>query len=261
MSKNEFTTIRYEEKNSVAWITLNRPDAFNSFTPEMNKEITRALRQVNRNDNVRCVVFTGEGRAFCAGQDIKTVDEDTDYSALLREGYHPMVKAIKALEKPTIAAVNGVAAGAGMSLVLATDFRIVKTGASFVSAFMGIGLIPDSGFLYTLPRLVGYAKALEIATLDKPISAEQAIELGLATQLIDSDNWDDELETFVERLAKLPTKAYGLIKRYMLDSMNESFKALLDKEAPAQQTAALTDDHQEGLKAFIEKRKPVFSGK
>lgn len=261
MSKNTFTTIRYEVKESVAWIILNRPDAFNSFTPDMNKEITKAVQTADRDDNVRCIAFTGEGRAFCAGQDIKTVNEDTDYAALLRDSYHPMVKAIKKVSKPTVGVINGVAAGAGMSLALAADYRVVNPKSSFVSAFMSIALIPDSGFIYTLPRLVGYAKALEIATLDKPISGKEAVEIGLANELFELDNWDEEVEKYVQRIASLPTKTYSLIKRYMIDGMNESFEDLLEKEAPAQRIASLTEDHQEGLQAFIEKRKPSFTGK
>lgn len=260
MGKNNFTTICYEIKDSVAWIVLNRPEAFNSFTPDMNREITKAVQTADRDDNVRCIAFTGEGRAFCAGQDIKTVNEDTDYAALLRDYYHPMARAIKKVSKPTVAVINGVAAGAGMSLALAADFRVVHEKSSFVSAFMGIALIPDSGFIYTLPRLVGYAKALEIATLDKPISGEQAVELGLANELFEFDNWDESVEKYVEKIAGLPTKAYSLIKRYMIDGMNESFEDMLEKEAPAQRIASLTEDHQEGLKAFIEKRKPQFTG-
>src|SRR5699024_484053 len=131
---NGFTEIKYEVKNNAAWITLNRPDAFNSFTPTMIQEVTKAFKQANRDEAVRAVVITGEGRAFCAGQDIKTVDENTDYSALLREYYHPMVEALEKVTKPTVAAINGVAAGAGMSLALATDFRIVHEKSSFVSA-------------------------------------------------------------------------------------------------------------------------------
>src|SRR5699024_11041104 len=157
MGEQAYDTICYKIENAVAWITLDRPDSFNSFTPQMNKEITHAVRQANRDYTVRCIVLTGEGRAFCAGQDIKTVDENTDYAALLRDNYHPMVRALEAIEKPTVAAVNGVAAGAGMSLALATDFRLLHEKASFVSAFMSIGLIPDSGYLYRLPRLIGYA--------------------------------------------------------------------------------------------------------
>jgi len=258
---NGFTEIKYEVKNNAAWITLNRPDAFNSFTPTMIQEVTKAFKQANRDEAVRAVVITGEGRAFCAGQDIKTVDENTDYSALLREYYHPMVEALEKVTKPTVAAINGVAAGAGMSLALATDFRIVHEKSSFVSAFMGIGLIPDSGFIFNLPRMVGYAKAMEIAALDRQISGEEAKELGLATEFVELDEWDEAVEKFVNRLANLPTKAFSLIKRYMMESMHQPLERLLEQEAQAQQTAALTEDHQEGLKAFIEKRKPVFTGK
>lgn len=261
MGEKSFETIRFEIKDQVAWVIMNRPDAFNSFTPEMNQEIIRALQYADQNKDVRCIAITGEGKAFCAGQDIITIDEDTDYAKLLRNGYHPMVKTIKNLTKPTVSVVNGVAAGAGMSLALATDYRVVHEKSSFISAFMGIALIPDSGMLYTLPRLVGYAKALEIVTLDKPISGERAVELGLAHKFFEMDTWDEQVKAFVQEISQLPTKTFSLIKRYMLDSMNEPFEDLLEKEASAQQTASLTEDHQEGLKAFTEKRDPVFTGK
>lgn len=257
----KFTTILYEIEDGVATITLNREKSFNAFTPTMNKEIIVALKQADRDTIVRCIVITGSGRAFCAGEDIGNVDEDTNHATFLRERYHPMVKTLKDVGKPTIAAVNGVAAGAGMSLALACDFRIIHRDAKFVSAFMGIGLIPDSGFIYVLPRLVGYAKALEIAALGKPITGDEAYELGLATEVIAAEEWEAQVATFSGKIAALPTKAYSLIKRYMMDSMHMQFEDVLEQEAQAQRIAGSTADHQEGLQAFREKRKPKFEGK
>lgn len=257
----KFITILYDVVDGVAKITFNREKSFNAFTPMMNKEIIAALKQADRDAAVRCIVITGLGRAFCAGEDIGNVDEDTNHALFLRERYHPMVTTLKDVGKPTIAAVNGVAAGAGMSLALACDFRIVHRNAKFVSAFMEIGLIPDSGFIYVLPRLVGYAKALEIAALGKPITGDEAFELGLATEVIAAEEWEEQVVAFSSKIASLPTKAYSLIKHYMMDSMHMRFDDVLEQEAQAQRIAGLTADHQEGLQAFREKRKPTFLGK
>lgn len=257
----KFDTVLYEKKAGVATLTLHRPDSFNAFTPLMNKEIIAAVTDADRDIDVRCIVITGAGRAFCAGEDIGNVDEHTNHATFLRERYHPMVKALRVVSKPTIAAVNGVAAGAGMSLALLCDFRLVHHKTKFVSAFMEIGLIPDSGFIYVLPRLVGYAKALEIATLGRPISGKEAFEFGLATELVEFNEWDDAVAAFSGKIAGMPTKAFSLVKRYMMDSMHLPFEEALEQEAQAQRIAGLTEDHQEGLQAFREKRKPKFVGK
>lgn len=257
----EYETIKYSENQGVATITLNRPKAYNAITEVMNKEITKALKVANKNDDIRCIVLTGEGKAFCSGQDLQDVDDDTNHAEFLRSRYHPMMQAIKKTPKPIVAAVNGTAAGAGMSLALAADFRLVQPNAKFVSAFVGIGLVPDSGFLYMLPRLIGYAKAMEVTVLGKPLTGDEAYHLGLATELIDHDEWDEKVDAFSQQLASLPTKSIELVKRYMIDSMNESFEEFLDKEAFAQRVAGLSQDHQEGVNAFKEKRKPSFIGK
>lgn len=257
----EFESIRYAITNQVAVITLNRPNTFNAFTPQMNKEITQALKQAEREETARCIVITGEGKAFCAGENVENVDENTNHAEFLRERYHPMIRALKSTSKPTIAAVNGVAAGAGMSLALATDYRIVKRESKFVSAFMGIGLIPDSGFLYFLPRIIGYAKALEIATLGKPITGEEAISIGLATELVSTNEWEEQVHEFAQQFTTMPTKAFSLIKRYMMNGMHLPFDTVLEQETHAQQIAGMTQDHMEGLVAFKEKRKPEYIGK
>lgn len=261
MGKHSFETILYEQIDGIVTITLNRPASFNAFTPLMNKEIKIALETANKDDTVRVIILTGEGKAFCAGQDIHTIDADVNYANLLRENYHPMVNTLKSIEKPTIAAVNGVAAGAGMSLALLTDFRLIHEDAKFVSAFMDIGLIPDSGYFYILPRLIGYSKALEIITLKKTIDSNEAVDIGLATKIIPRDEWNKKVFDFAKKFEQIPTKAFSLIKRYMLDSMHLPIENVLKQEAEAQRIASLSKDHHEGLSAFLEKRPAEFSGK
>ncbi|MFD2043666.1 enoyl-CoA hydratase/isomerase family protein [Ornithinibacillus salinisoli] len=257
----DFKTIVYEVKESIATITLNRPSAYNAITAEMNMEITKALKMGNRDESVRCIVITGNGKAFCSGQDLAGVDEETNHATFLRERYHPMLKAMKQTHKPIVAAINGTAAGAGMSLALAADYRLMQPNAKFVSAFLNVGLIPDSGFLYMLPRLVGYANALEISTIDKPITGEEASGIGLVTKVINPTEWEEEVWAFAKQLAELPTTSFSLIKRYMIDGMHSELDVFLEQEAHAQRIAGLTKDHQEGLRAFVERRKPNFSGK
>ncbi|HWO78340.1 MAG TPA: enoyl-CoA hydratase-related protein [Bacillus sp. (in: firmicutes)] len=255
-----FETIVTEEKNNVLWLTLNRPDKLNAFNEQMNKEVTRAIKDAGKNANIRAVVITGAGRAFCSGQDLSDVGEDSDFGEVLRTRYNPMIEAIAGLEIPVIAAINGVAAGAGMSLALACDFRIASEKASFVEAFIHVGLVPDSGNLYYLPRIVGLAKAMELAVLGEKINAEQAKEYGLVTQVAAAEVFDQTVEAFASRLAQMPTKAIGLIKRYLRISFDETLEGMLEKEAYAQQIAGHSADHKEGVQAFLEKRKPVFNG-
>jgi 2-(1,2-epoxy-1,2-dihydrophenyl)acetyl-CoA isomerase len=256
-----YETIKYEVKNHVAWITLNRPDKLNAFIRQLNLEVGKAVKDSSRNQDVRAIVITGEGRAFCSGQDLSEVDESMDHGEVLRNNYGPMVKEIESCEKPVIAAVNGVAAGAGFSLALACDFRLVSEKASFVQAFVHVGLVPDSGNLYYLTQLVGYAKALELAVFGEKIAADQAEKLGLVTKLIPVDGWQEETAAFAERIASMPTKAIGLMKRLLKGSHDLSFHEYLEKEAYAQRIAGQTDDHREGVTAFLEKRRPAFYGK
>jgi 2-(1,2-epoxy-1,2-dihydrophenyl)acetyl-CoA isomerase len=242
-------------------LKLNRPEKMNAFNALMNKEIINALKEAGRNDEVRAVVITGEGRAFCSGEDLSGVHDDLNHADEIRKRYNPMVQQLAKLEKPVIAAVNGAAAGAGMSLALACDFRIASEKASFIEAFIHVGLVPDSGSLYYLPRIVGYAKALELAVLGEKVTAEEAKSLGLVTQVFPVDAFEEETAAFAERMAVLPTKAIGLIKRYMRQSFENTLDQTLENEAFAQRTAGLTQDHKEGIEAFLEKRKPGFTGK
>jgi 2-(1,2-epoxy-1,2-dihydrophenyl)acetyl-CoA isomerase len=255
-----YETITYKIQNQVGWITLSRPDKLNAFTEQMNKEITQALKAASNDDEVRSIVLTGEGRAFCSGQDLEGVGEDMDHGDVLRTRYGPMMKQLASVEKPIIAAINGVAAGAGLSLALACDFRLASEKASIMQAFIHVGLIPDSGNLYYLPRLIGHAKALELAVLGEKVSAQDAEKLGLMTKVISVESWNHEVTEFAERLAKMPTKAIGLIKRNLHNSWHSSFDDYLELEAQGQRIAGLTKDHREGVSAFIEKRKPEFIG-
>lgn len=256
-----FETITYEIKEGVAWLTLNRPDKLNAFIAQMNREIKKAIQSASKDESVRCVVITGEGRAFCSGQDLSEVTEDMDHGQVLRDHYGPMIMQIRQCEKPIIAAINGVAAGAGFSLALACDFRLISERASLVNAFIHVGLIPDSGNLYYLSQLVGGAKAAELAILGEKIGAQEAVEIGLATRLIETDSWDEEVTKFATRLASMPTKAISLIKQSLKDVDSLSFEQYLEKEAQGQRIAGLSEDHREGVTAFMEKRKPQFKGK
>lgn len=255
-----FETIHYDVKDEIAWLYLNRPDKLNAFVSQMNREVKEAIKTANFDEQVRCIVITGEGRAFCSGQDLAEVDKHMDHGQVLRDHYGPMIKQIRNCEKPIIAAINGVAAGAGFSLALACDFRLVSDRASFMNAFIHVGLIPDSGNLYYLAQLVGHAKATELSILGEKVSAVDAVALGLANRLIPSDRWEEEVTIFAASIASKPTKAIGLIKRSLKAVTELSFEDYLELEAQGQRIAGLTKDHLEGVHAFMEKRKPVFSG-
>lgn len=259
-----YETIQYELRDRVAIVTLNRPDKLNAFTEQMNREITTLFKGFSRDDSVRAVLLSGQGKAFSAGEDLAGVSGETPVNLgdILRRRYNPMILAVHQLEKPVVAAVNGVAAGAGFSLALACDFRIASEQATFIQAFINIGLVPDSGSCYFLPRLVGWAKALELAVLGEKITADKAQELGLVTQVVPPDELESAAFQFTHRLAQLPTKAIGLIKRTMAQAWHScSLEEALQLEAYAQEIAGQTEDHREGVQAFFEKRKPRFTGK
>ncbi len=256
-----FETVKYEVAKGVAWISLNRPDKLNAFTEQLNKEVQQSIKQASRDKEVRCLVITGEGRAFCSGQDLQGVNEDMDHGEVLRRFYNPMVLELHKCKKPVIAAVNGVAAGAGMSLALACDFRLLSDKASFLEAFIHVGLVPDAGNLYFLPKLIGHAKAMELAVLGEKVNAQEAKELGLATKVIPMEKWQDEITAFAERLASMPTAAIAIIKKNLKASWESTLEECLERDAQGQRLAGLTLDHKEGVAAFMQKRKPVFQGK
>ncbi|MGG4451770.1 enoyl-CoA hydratase-related protein [Brevibacillus porteri] len=258
-----YETILYEVSEGVAVVTLNRPDKFNAFTAVMNKEITDALKQAQKDADVRCIVLTGAGRAFNAGQDLSDVSGggDVDYGGFLRDRYNPMILQFQKTEKPIIAAVNGVAAGAGMSIALACDIRLASEKASFVDAFVNIGLVPDSGGCYFLPRIVGIGKALELAMTGEKVSAEEALRIGLVNQVYSAESFMEDALAYARKLASLPTKGIGLMKRTMYKGLEMGLEETLEYEAFAQEAAGSTADHKEGVTAFMEKRAPLFTGR
>jgi len=258
-----YETIRVEQREGVAVVTLNRPDKLNAVTPQMHRELLDAFKRIARDDAVRAAVLTGEGQAFCAGQDLETVTQnpDLDYGELLRNGYNPIIEALTSLEKPVVAAVNGVAAGAGVSLALACDLKLASDKASFVQAFVHIGLVPDSGSTWFLPRLVGLTKAMELALLGDKVSAEEAARIGLINRVVPHDALMPEAIALAERLAQMPTRAIALTKRAFYKGLTVPLSEQLAYEAHLQAIAGKTEDHREGVRAFFEKRKPVFRGR
>ncbi|WP_345227188.1 enoyl-CoA hydratase-related protein [Hymenobacter koreensis] len=260
----EFTCLLYDVRpDGVATITLNRPDVFNAFNASQSYELQDALKQVANDAQVRAVVLTGAGRAFCSGQDLKDASsgEKISFYDTLHQRYNPIIRAMRALPKPIICRLNGVAAGAGCSLALACDAIVASTDASLIEVFINIGLVPDSGSSYFLPRLVGSLKAFELCALGSKVSAEEALRLGLVSQVVAPEQLDEAAYSLASRYASAPTKAIGLIKQMLNKSGASSLDEMLDYEALCQQIAGDSDDYQEGVKAFGEKRKPVFKGK
>lgn len=259
-----YETILYDVQERVATITLNRPQTLNAFTSQMIGETTDAFKQCAGDETVRCAVITGAGRGFSSGQDLKEVQGRADefsISAHLRQGYNRLITSMVALEKPVIGAINGVAAGAGCSVALACDIRVASDKASFIEVFSKIGLIPDSGSTWLLPRLVGYARAYEMAIMAEPVPAAKALDWGLVNQVAPAEQLDEIVRAWALRLAAGPTRAFGLTKRAMMRGWQLSLGEALDYEAMVQEAAAQTDDNREGVMAFLEKRQPEFQGK
>lgn len=261
-----YETIEFEVTDGVAVLTLNRPDRMNSFNTLMHGEVRAALKQVKKEASVRCLLITGNGRGFCAGQDLsdRNVDPNAEMPNLgesIEQNYNPLIRTLQGLEMPVICAVNGVAAGAGANIALACDIVLAARSASFIQAFCKIGLIPDSGGTWTLPRLVGHARATALAMLGDRISAEQAQSWGMIWQVVDDEQLKDEALALAKRLATQPTKGLALIKRALQASWNNSFDEQLDLERDLQTLAGRTEDYREGVKAFMEKRQPEFKGK
>ncbi|HEX6436702.1 MAG TPA: enoyl-CoA hydratase-related protein [Candidatus Binatia bacterium] len=257
-----YETIIYKKESGVATITLNRPQALNAFVPQMNQEVMDALKVGERDQEVRCFMITGAGRAFCAGQDLKgrTPDQKGSLGASLREKYNPMIRQIRQMEKIVIAAVNGVAAGAGCNFALACDLRVASEDAKFIQSFVRVGLAPDSGGSFILPRLVGLSKAMELLLLGETVDAREAQRIGLVAKVFPSAEFSDAARKLAERVAGAP-RGIGLIKRAVNHANLASLEAALEYEACLQEIAGRSSDYDEGVRAFLEKRAPSFTGK
>ena len=260
-----FEHILYDTDQGVATITLNRPDVLNSLNRAMASEVRQALSQAGANADVRAVLITGAGRAFCAGQDLAEVmpkeGPAPDLGDIVARGYNPIVRTIRQLDKPVVCAVNGVAAGAGANLAFACDFVLASSDASFIQSFSKIGLVPDTGGTFFLPRLVGMARATALMMLADKVTAEDAVAMGLILRVVDGPKLLDEATTLARQLATRPTRGLGLIKRALNASATNGLDEQLALEAQLQAEAGSTADYREGVKAFLEKRAPVFVGR
>jgi 2-(1,2-epoxy-1,2-dihydrophenyl)acetyl-CoA isomerase len=258
-----YTCLLLEISNGVAQITLNRPEVFNAFNDPLSYELQDALKQVAIDNSVRVVVLTGAGKAFCSGQDLKAIKEvagKRDLSESLHKRYNPIIRAMRALPKPIIGRLNGVAAGAGCSIALACDILVAAENASLIEVFVHVGLVLDSGSSYFLPRLVGSNKAFELATMGSKVTAAEALQLGMVNKVVPMEQLEEAVKAYTDYYAAAPTKAIGLMKKMLNKSFQSDLDTLLDYEAYCQQIAGNSADNAEGVAAFNEKRKPAFKG-
>ncbi|RYY39972.1 MAG: 2-(1,2-epoxy-1,2-dihydrophenyl)acetyl-CoA isomerase [Chitinophagaceae bacterium] len=256
------STILFEVRDHIAFITLNRPDKYNAFNREMALELQQRLDEC-RAEAIRCVYLTGAGKAFSAGQDLDEVVDPNGpaIDTILGEHYNPIVMRLRKLEKPVVAAVNGVAAGAGANIALCCDVVLAAQGASFIQAFSKIGLIPDSGGTYVLPRLIGFQKASALFLLGEKVPAADAERMGMVYKVFPDEQFAEETQKIAATLAAMPTRGLALTKLALNNSMNNQFEEQLQDEEILQQRAGSTHDYKEGVQAFLEKRKPTFIGK
>ncbi|HTP06907.1 MAG TPA: enoyl-CoA hydratase-related protein [Anaerolineae bacterium] len=259
-----YSTILYDLADGVATLTFNRPEVRNAFNDVMAAEVQAALKTAERDEQVRCLVITGAGQGFCAGQDLAALRERggaVSFREHLQQTYHPIVAKLYSIEKPIVAAINGAAAGAGWGIALACDIRYAAESAKFRLAFSGIGLAPDSGTSFFLPRLIGLGRALELAYTNEMLDANYALALGLVNKIFINDQLLPATLELARKLAQAPTRGLGLTKRAMNYALNVNLAEALDYEAHLQEIAGRTIDHHEGVQAFLEKRSPKFTGK
>ena len=261
-----YETILVEKKDQITTIILNRPASLNSFNEKMGEEFYAALKEAEKDDGTRCLIITGAGRAFSAGEDVSGLkeryggDSQPSLGDHLRKKYHPMILRIRNMEKPVIARINGIAAGSGASIALACDIRIASEEAGLKQAFIGVGLVPDSGSSYFLTRTLGPGRALELIMTGRTVGAREAETLGLVNQVVPAAELDEAVNSTAEKLANGPTKALGLSKRIVNQASRLELSDALEYEAQNQDIAGRTQDHLEAVRAFLEKRKPKFSG-
>jgi 2-(1,2-epoxy-1,2-dihydrophenyl)acetyl-CoA isomerase len=260
-----YQTILFQTQGGIARLTLNRPERLNSFNTQMHEEVRNALSQIEQDQNVRVMVLSGAGRGFCAGQDLSDLDVTAndgsiDLGASIEKYYAPLVLRLRSLRMPIVCAVNGVAAGAGANLALACDIVIAKKSASFIQSFCKLGLVPDTGGTYALPRLVGTARAMGLALLGDKLSAEQAADWGMIWQCVDDADFDGVIDKIAEYLAAAPTQALARTKEAILSSGLRTLEEQLDHERWTMRDLGRTSDYKEGVAAFLEKRAPLFTG-
>lgn len=260
-------TLSVSTTDGVSVLTLDRPDVLNAFNDELGHALVAAVKDAAADENVRCIVITGAGRAFSSGEDLGALSETYEKGDVpglgntLVDRYNPLIRAVRAAPKPVVAAVNGVAAGAGASLALACDFRIASDKAKLVLAFIKVGLVPDSGGVWFLSKMVGAARAFKLAATGEPVTAEQALEWGLFDQVVAVDDFDKTWREFAAALATGPTRAYALTKGLVSFAADHTLDEQLEEEVKAQSEAGRTQDHLEGVQAFLSKRAPKFEGR
>lgn len=257
------STILINKIGGASVISLNRPEKYNSFNREMAIDLQQALDECEADDSVRCIVLTGAGKGFCAGQDLSeaTDVDNLDFKDMVEKSYNATIRRMRGIEKPIIAAVNGVAAGAGANIALAADIVLAAKSATFIQAFSKISLIPDSGGTFFLPRLVGTQRALALTLTGDKITADEAMEMGMVYRVYDDEDFIHAWQTVAENLANGATKAFGLTKRLINQSFSNTLEQQLEAEKQIQAEAGATHDFREGVTAFLEKRKPIFTGK
>jgi len=258
--------VRYEKSDYIATITLNRPEVLNAVNARMGEELLDALRSAESDDEVHCLIITGSGRAFCAGEDIQDLrgqyekGDNPKLGERLLVKYNPIIRQIRRLQKPVIAAVNGVAAGAGAGIAYSCDVRVASENARFLQAFIKVGLAPDSGTSFFLPRLAGFSKALELSLTGDELTSKDAERLGLVSKVVPAEQLMETARELGTKLAQGPSKAIGLTKRALNKSISSDLETVLEYESYLQEIAGGTADHIEAVRAFFEKRKPVFKG-